>query len=92
MDDDRLTEKIQVLLSKRDIELLNNIMLGKAIKIGKPPSPLSTFIRAIIRKYVDEETKEPFSYSEEEAKKVLKERMEKAYLEKLRKTEKNNEQ
>lgn len=88
MDDNRLTEKIQVLLSKRDVKLLNNIMLGKAVKIGKPPSPLSTFIRAVIRKYIEEETKEQFGFSEKEAKDLIKKRMEDTYKEKLQNQEK----
>ena len=85
----KLTEKIQVLLSKADIEILNGIMLGKAIKIGHRPVPLSTFIRAIIRKYIEEETKDQKSFSEEEANKLLYERMKEVYWEHLRDTKDN---
>lgn len=80
----RLTEKVQVLLSHADIELLNNIMLGKAMKIGKRPVAISTFIRAIIRKYIEDETKIQFGYAEEEAEKLRNERMKQVYSEYLK--------
>ena len=80
----KLTEKIQVLLSKKDIEILNNIMLGKALRIGKRPVPLSTFIRAVIRKYIMDETKKQSSFSEEAVDKLIQERMQEIYKEYLK--------
>jgi hypothetical protein len=75
----KLTEKVQVLLSQADVEILNSIMLGKAMKIGKRPVPLSSFIRAIIRKYIDEETKNQDSFAEEQVEKLRYERMLEVY-------------
>lgn len=80
---DKLTEKIQVLLSPKDVELLNNIMLGKAIKIGKRPTPLSTFIRAILRKFIEEETSHQYSFTEEHVNEILKTRIKDLYKKKL---------
>lgn len=80
----RLTEKVQVLLSQADIELLNSIMLGKTMKIGKRPVALSTFIRAIIRKYIEEETQNQSSFVESEIEKLRNERMLQVYTDFLK--------
>jgi len=69
----KLAEKIQVLLTKEDIEKLYNIIVGKTFAEGGKPPPLSSYIRDLIKMHIEEETKEQKSYAGDHIKKIIKE-------------------
>ena len=48
-----LTEKIQVLLSKIDLEELNHIIVRKALERKKRPVPLSAYVRELVKKEIE---------------------------------------
>lgn len=50
---DKLTKKLQVLLSDEEVTSINRIILNDAIQGGERPVSISAFIRAIIRKEID---------------------------------------
>jgi len=50
---DKLTKKLQVLLSEDEVTSINRIILTTAIESGERPVSISAFIRAIIRIEID---------------------------------------
>ena len=46
---DKLTKKLQVLLSEDEVTMINRIILNEAIETGQRPVSVSAFIRDIIR-------------------------------------------
>lgn len=55
---DKLTKKLQVLLSEDEVSLINRIILNEAIESGERPISISAFIREVIRKEIDEKVKD----------------------------------
>lgn len=50
---DKLTKKLQVLLSEDEVTLINRIILTEAIETGQRPISISAFIRDVIRTEID---------------------------------------
>lgn len=50
---DKLTKKLQVLLSEDEVTSINRIILSDAIERGERPVSISAFIRNIIRREID---------------------------------------
>jgi hypothetical protein len=50
---DKLTKKLQVLLSEDEVTSINRIILNDAIENGERPVSVSAFIRNIIRKEIE---------------------------------------
>lgn len=50
---DKLTKKLQVLLSEDEVTLINRIILSEAIETGQRPISISAFIRDVIRTEID---------------------------------------
>ena len=50
---DKLTKKLQVLLSEDEVTSINRIILNDAIEDGERPVSISAFIRTIVRKEID---------------------------------------
>ena len=79
MKDDRLTIKIQVLLSKEDYENVSTLILHEAGKNKKIIS-VSNYIRQIIKKHIDNNSKILFdqkSFVEEDVKTIIQKQKEK---------------
>ena len=57
-----LTEKIQVLISKNDLEELNHIIVRKALERKKRPVPLSAYVRDLVKKEIENNTEEQSSF------------------------------
>lgn len=49
---DKLTRKLQVLLSEDEVSMINRIILNDAIENGERPISISAFIRDIIREEI----------------------------------------
>ena len=67
-----LTEKIQVLLSKNDLEELNHIIVRKALERKKRPVPLSAYVRELVKKEIEENTEEQTSFVKKAASEAFK--------------------
>lgn len=50
---DKLTKKLQVLLTEDEVTSINRIILNDAIENGERPVSVSAFIRAVIRKEIE---------------------------------------
>jgi hypothetical protein len=50
---DKLTKKLQVLLSEDEVSLINRIILNEAIETGERPISISAFIRDVIRNEIE---------------------------------------
>lgn len=50
---DKLTKKLQVLLSEDEVSLINRIILNEAIETGERPISISAFIRELIRQEIE---------------------------------------
>lgn len=50
---DKLTKKLQVLLSEDEVTLINRIILNEAIETRQRPISISAFIRDIIRQEIE---------------------------------------
>jgi hypothetical protein len=50
---DKLTKKLQVLLSEDEVSLINRIILNEAIETGQRPISISAFIRDVIRNEIE---------------------------------------
>lgn len=53
MSKDKLTKKLQVLLSEDEVFILNRIILNDAIEREERPISISAFIRDLIRLEID---------------------------------------
>ena len=49
-----VTEKIQVLISSDDMHAVNSLLMMEALENGGRPVPLSTFVRELIKSYIDQ--------------------------------------
>ncbi len=60
---DKLTKKLQVLLSEEEVSLINRIILNEAIENEERPISISAFIRELIRKEIENKVKDdkPFN-------------------------------
>ena len=67
-----LTEKIQVLLSKIDLEELNHIIVRKALERKKRPVPLSAYVRELVKKEIESNTEEQTSFVKQAAEIAFK--------------------
>lgn len=68
-----VTEKIQVLLTSDDTSKLNTILTLEALKNNSKPLPVSTFVRNIIKDYIDSHALEQKSFVSDIIKKHINE-------------------
>lgn len=69
---EKLTEKIQVLLTKDDIHELNQIICRKALEEKRRPEPISSYIRDLIKKDISDNQPEQVSYVKKAVQKSTK--------------------
>jgi hypothetical protein len=67
---DKLTKKLQVLLSEDEVTLINRIILSEAIETGQRPISISAFIRDVIRTEIDKRSEEIKSFNKIDIKKL----------------------
>ena len=83
---DNVTEKIQVLVSSQDMTLLNSLIMMDALHEGNKPVALSTFVRELIKDYINNNIHrlEQRSFAKEEVQRYIR-----AIKEESNKTEEN---
>jgi hypothetical protein len=67
---DKLTKKLQVLLSEDEVTMINRIILNEAIETGQRPVSVSAFIREIIREEIDKKGNDIKPWDKENIKKL----------------------
>lgn len=67
---DKLTKKLQVLLSEDEVTLINRIILSEAIETGQRPISISAFIRDVIRTEIDKRSDEIKNFNKIDIKKL----------------------
>jgi hypothetical protein len=67
---DKLTKKLQVLLSEDEVTLINRIILSDAIETGQRPISISAFIRDVIRTEIDKRAEEIKIFNKIDIKKL----------------------
>jgi hypothetical protein len=67
---DKLTKKLQVLLSEDEVTLINRIILSEAIETGQRPISISAFIRDVIRTEIDKRADEIKTFNKIDIKKL----------------------
>jgi hypothetical protein len=67
---DKLTKKLQVLLSEDEVTLINRIILNEAIETGQRPISISAFIRDVIRTEIDKRSDEIKTFNKIDIKKL----------------------
>lgn len=67
---DKLTKKLQVLLSEDEVTLINRIILSEAIETGQRPISISAFIRDVIRAEIDKRSDEIKTFNKIDIKKL----------------------
>ena len=67
---DKLTKKLQVLLSEDEVYMINRIILNEAIEKGERPISLSAFIREIIREEIERKSDELKTWDRDNIKKL----------------------
>ena len=67
---DKLTKKLQVLLSEDEVTMINRIILNEAIETGQRPVSVSAFIRDIIRIEIDKKGNDIKPWDKENIKKL----------------------
>ena len=67
---DKLTKKLQVLLSEDEVTLINRIILSDAIETGQRPISISAFIRDVIRIEIDKRSNEIKKFNKIDIKKL----------------------
>lgn len=55
-DESNLTERIQVLLSKEDLNRLHAIIYHEAMSEGKKPETISAYLRITIKNLIENKT------------------------------------
>ncbi len=60
---DKLTKKLQVLLSEEEVFILNRIILNDALENQERPISISAFIRELIRKEIESRPDEAKTWS-----------------------------
>ena len=69
---DKLTKKLQVLLSEEEVIIINRIILNEAISNGERPISTSAFIRRIIRNEIDRKSDDLKIWDKDNIKKLKK--------------------
>lgn len=69
---DKLTKKLQVLLSEGEVTSINRIILNEAIENGERPVSISAFIRDIIRKEIELKADSILEWNKDNIKKLKK--------------------
>jgi len=69
---DKLTKKLQVLLSENEVTSINRIILNEAIENGERPVSVSAFIRDIIRKEIELKADSIIEWNKDNIKKLKK--------------------
>jgi len=69
---DKLTKKLQVLLSESEVTAINRIILNEAIESGERPVSISAFIRDIIRKEIELKADSILEWNKDNIKKLKK--------------------
>jgi hypothetical protein len=69
---DKLTKKLQVLLSESEVTSINRIILNDAIENGERPVSISAFIRDIIRKEIELKADSILEWNKDNIKKLKK--------------------
>lgn len=69
---DKLTKKLQVLLSEGEVTSINRIILQEAIESGERPVSVSAFIRDIIRKEIELKSDSIVEWNKDNIKKLKK--------------------
>lgn len=69
---DKLTKKLQVLLSEDEVTSINRIILSDAIENGERPVSVSAFIRDIIRKEIELKSDSILEWNKDSIKKLKK--------------------
>tara|TARA_B100000497_G_scaffold105452_1_gene121733 strand:- start:425 stop:595 length:171 start_codon:yes stop_codon:yes gene_type:complete len=54
---EKLTEKLQVLLTSEEVSQLNWVILNEALKNNNKPKPVSAFIRKLIKEALKKKNK-----------------------------------
>ena len=69
----KVTEKIQVLISQQDMAAVNSLLMMEALENGTRPIPLSTFVRELIKSYIEENRHKlgQRSFAKEEVRRYL---------------------
>jgi hypothetical protein len=67
---DKLTKKLQVLLSEDEVTLINRIILSEAIETGQRPISISAFIRDVIRTEIDKRSETITTFNKIDIKKL----------------------
>lgn len=67
---DKLTKKLQVLLSEDEVTMINRIILNEAIETGQRPVSVSAFIREIIREEINKKGNDIKPWDKENIKKL----------------------
>ena len=68
----KLTKKLQVLLSEEEVVVINRIILNEAISNGERPISTSAFIRRIIRNEIDRKSDDLKIWDKDNIKKLKK--------------------
>lgn len=68
----KLTKKLQVLLSEEEVIIINRIILNEAIENGERPISTSAFIRRIIRTEIDRKSDNLKIWDKDNLKKLKK--------------------
>lgn len=69
---DKLTKKLQVLLSEDEVTTINRIILNEAIENGERPISVSAFIRSIIRDEIDRKSEDLKEWKKDNLRKLKK--------------------
>ena len=69
---DKLTKKLQVLLSESEVTSINRIIPNEAIESGERPVSISAFIRDIIRKEIELKADSILEWNKDNIKKLKK--------------------
>lgn len=70
MSKDKLTKKLQVLLSDEEVFVINRIILNDAIEREERPISISAFIRELIRKEIESRSEESKTWDKEKINKL----------------------
>lgn len=65
---DKLTKKLQVLLTEDEVNLVNRIILNEAIESESRPISVSAFIRELIQREIKHRTPQQMSITRENIK------------------------
>lgn len=69
---DKLTKKLQVLLSEDEVTTINRIILNEAIEQGERPISISAFIRQVIRNEINRKSDDLKEWKKDNLRKLKK--------------------